>query len=187
MTRSKNVVDPFGTRDESLLHEGKYGEWFYKGMDPKTLAWLDTPVVVPTPPPAEPVYRNQEFSQPKRWRDEAACIGADPGVFFVGSDEGNPRLEYMKPDAAWRQYCPDCPVRELCLELARESKSVGIFGGKLFVYKNRTEASGHLEYDETTMPKKGRPRTNPMTGAERCKAYRERKKANARVSTAPAC
>lgn len=142
--------------DETLLHQGKYREWFYQGLDESSLGYLCTPARVPTPPPAEAIYKNQEFPQVKRWRDNAACKDTDPVVFF-GEDGADLRRQYMNADAEWRQLCPQCPVRSLCLELARETKSVGIFGGKLFV-PGPGEMRTPIEYDESTMPKRGRPR-----------------------------
>lgn len=144
--------------DEDLLHEGNYREWFWKGLDESSIGFLRSPVKVPSPPPAEPLFRNQEFPQAKRWRDNAACAGADSVVFF-GVDGGDLKSQYLSPDAKWRRLCPQCPVRELCLELARKTESVGIFGGKLFHAKNALNGSRNIfEYDEETVPRRGRPK-----------------------------
>lgn len=143
------------TYDESLLREGKYREWFYEGLHEYQITYLNQPARDVAPPPAEPIYKNQEFPQAKRWRDNAACAGADPVIFF-GAEGADLKAQYANPKAEWRKYCPECPVRELCLELARESDSVGIFGGKYFTYKSM--ADKQLEYDDETLPKKGRPR-----------------------------
>lgn len=146
-----------------MLAEGRYREWFWSGFDKSQTAYLKAPVGVPEPPEPEPIYKNKEFAQVKGWREKAACAGADPMLFFV--EEGaDPRKAYLAPEAGWRKLCPQCPVRELCLELARESESEGIFGGKLFVFfqawKNGVQESRKTlhEYDESNIPRKGRPK-----------------------------
>lgn len=149
--------------NDTLLQEGKYREWFWEGLHDRSVEFLNAPVKVPTPPPAEPIFKNQEFPQVKRWREKAVCKDADPVVFF-GVEGADLKREYLKPDAEWRQFCPQCPVRDLCLELARNSESEGIFGGKLFQFyqawkNNKQESRKRLhEYDDETMPRKGRPR-----------------------------
>lgn len=149
--------------DETLLNEGRYREWFWAGLDQRQIEFLHAPSPQPTPPRPEPIYKNQEFPQVKRWRDNAACAGADPVVFF-GVEGSDPRSDYLDPDAAWRRMCPQCPVRDLCLELARESVSEGIFGGKLFQRHQATKDSIQEsrkvlhEYDDDNMPRRGRPR-----------------------------
>lgn len=177
-----------GEHLEVLLDQGRYKEWFLQGLDQYQINFLRSPVESSTPPPAEQIFKGQEFPQVKRWRDEAACRDADPRIFFVEGEGVDPKREYLKPDAEWRQYCPQCPVRDLCLELARESASVGIFGGKLFLHQSGSSAFNTvLELDETNMPKRGRPRATPgrvMTGAERARNHRLRKKENAGISTA---
>lgn len=157
--------------NEDLLYLGNYHDWFWQGLDAKVIEWLDSPAKVPAPPEPEPIYKNQEFPQAKRWRDNAACAGADPVVFF-GVEGADLKAQYSRPDAEWRRFCPKCPVREECLDLARKSKSVGIFGGKFFTYKNMADTQ--LEYDDATMPKRGRPRKAAKTTAERSKDWRDR-------------
>ncbi|MGH3232997.1 MAG: WhiB family transcriptional regulator, partial [Streptosporangiaceae bacterium] len=56
-----------------------------------------------------------------RWRDQAACRGADLGVFFPG------RGESAEPA---RQVCARCPVRQPCLDYATGNQiQHGIWGG----------------------------------------------------------
>ena len=56
-----------------------------------------------------------------RWRDQAACRGADLDLFFPG------RGESAEPA---RQVCARCPVRQPCLEYAITSQiQYGIWGG----------------------------------------------------------
>lgn len=175
--------------DDSLLHEGKYHEWFWSGLDEWQVEFLLAPVKVPTPPEPEAIYKNQEFAQAKRWRDEASCAGVDPVVFF-GSEGSDLKQQYANPRAEWRKYCPECPVRELCLELARKSGSVGIFGGKYFTYKSGY--NGQLEYDDADLPRPGRPRKHvkspmQMSSSARERAWREmQKEINDRISAAAA-
>ena len=55
------------------------------------------------------------------WRDEAACRGVDPNVFFPLTDkEAEPALA----------ICATCPVREPCLDFAILTRQVdGVWGG----------------------------------------------------------
>ena len=56
-----------------------------------------------------------------RWRERAACRGADLGLFFPG------RGESAEPA---RRVCARCPVCEPCLEFAlRHGITHGIWGG----------------------------------------------------------
>jgi WhiB family redox-sensing transcriptional regulator len=58
---------------------------------------------------------------PAGWRYQAACRGADLGVFFPG------RGESAEPA---RRVCAGCPVREPCLDYAlRHGITHGIWGG----------------------------------------------------------
>jgi WhiB family redox-sensing transcriptional regulator len=60
------------------------------------------------------------------WRDDAACLHADPDLFFPISSIG-PALDQL--DQA-RRICAACPVREPCLAWARDLGVVsGIWGG----------------------------------------------------------
>lgn len=164
--------------DEEPLTRGSYREWFWKGLEPKSVAFLKAPVKHRTPPAQEAVYKNQEQHQPKGWQHEAACKDADPVVFF---SEGHfPRTDYLDPNAQWRQFCPTCPVRELCLQSARDAQSLGIFGGKIFVYKDHEI----LELDDDNMPMRAPARSlrKYATDADKSRAYRLRKKENAGVS-----
>lgn len=53
------------------------------------------------------------------WRQEAACRGLSPSLFF-SDDQGNYR--------AARQVCRDCPVRFDCLEENLKEED-GFYGG----------------------------------------------------------
>ena len=56
-----------------------------------------------------------------RWRELAACRGADLAVFFPGRGES--------AESA-RQVCAACPVRQPCLDYAISNRIVhGIWGG----------------------------------------------------------
>lgn len=59
------------------------------------------------------------------WRDEAACIGVDPEIFFpLGSSAVDPDLKAAK------QVCGRCTVKAACLEWAvQASVDDGVFGG----------------------------------------------------------
>lgn len=55
------------------------------------------------------------------WRDSAVCAQTDPEVFFP---------EVGKSHAAAKQICSQCPVRELCLEIAlANDERFGVWGG----------------------------------------------------------
>ena len=56
-----------------------------------------------------------------RWRERAACRGADLDLFFPGRGE---------PADPARRVCARCPVREPCLDYAlRHGITHGIWGG----------------------------------------------------------
>lgn len=58
------------------------------------------------------------------WRERAACLGADPYLFFA---EG--RHAHVD-DAEAKAFCATCPVRNECLADALENREdYGIFGG----------------------------------------------------------
>src|SRR4029077_14139104 len=55
-----------------------------------------------------------------QWMDFAACIGADPEIFFP------------ERGARWDEaleYCDCCRVREPCLQYALDHRSIGVWGG----------------------------------------------------------
>ncbi|MGH8904598.1 MAG: WhiB family transcriptional regulator [Egibacteraceae bacterium] len=59
------------------------------------------------------------------WRDKAACLGADPDLFFPVGTTG-PAAE----QADWaKAICADCPVRDACLDTAIAHGELGIWGG----------------------------------------------------------
>lgn len=60
------------------------------------------------------------------WRNDAACLGADPDLFFPIGTAG-PALDQI--DEA-KRICRACPVREPCLAWALEAgAATGIWGG----------------------------------------------------------
>jgi WhiB family redox-sensing transcriptional regulator len=55
------------------------------------------------------------------WRQNAACRGLDPEIFYPGDDE---------EAAAAKAVCGQCQVRETCLEHALGSRERdGVWGG----------------------------------------------------------
>ncbi|GAA1394666.1 WhiB family transcriptional regulator [Luteococcus peritonei] len=75
---------------------------------------------------------------------QAACIEADPTIFF--SDD-------MSVVARAKQVCADCPVRQQCLAGALERREPhGVWGGELF------EAGAVIERKRP----RGRPRKHPL-------------------------
>jgi len=60
------------------------------------------------------------------WRSAAACLSADPELFFPVSNAG----EALEQAAEAKAICADCPVRSECLAFAlRTRQSYGIWGG----------------------------------------------------------
>lgn len=126
--------------DTTRLSERKYHEWFWDNLQESQVAYLRQPARVDRVVPEPVAYDGWEAEQPKKWQHGAACADADPAIFF---DDGNqPRLAYLRESAEWREYCPHCPMRETCLEAARDSESVGIWGG---VYRGFSKKTGKIE------------------------------------------
>jgi WhiB family transcriptional regulator, redox-sensing transcriptional regulator len=68
------------------------------------------------------------------WRAVAACLHADPDLFFPTSPGGPSRAEVARAKA----YCARCPVRRQCLEFAEASGPVyGIWGGTTLEERQR--------------------------------------------------
>ncbi len=161
--RTENTVKPYDTRDESLLHEGHYREWFYKGLDKRSLAWIKAPVPeIPVNKEVEDFNKTLtwESSDRQEWMRDRGCADVDPGVFFPYRTN-----EYLDPKAQWRRYCPVCPVRDECLAFGLAGTSnmpnsstgnYGIYGGKLLVKERDSKTI--VAADETTLKPKGRPR-----------------------------
>lgn len=162
-----DFADVGGNWDETLLKQGKYGEWFWSEMSANARSFLkakknwesdnttfrchwckkDKPALEftkstvkagggnhrkcnscslnRTKTQGEP--RRFENNLPDRWMDQAACKGTDTTVFFPLDT-----TDFRRPDAPWREFCPACPVAELCEEFGRISHSFGVFGGKFF-------------------------------------------------------
>lgn len=60
------------------------------------------------------------------WRDDAACLHADPGLFFPASTTG-PAVTQVENA---KRICQACPVRTPCLNWALDQgSSLGIWGG----------------------------------------------------------
>lgn len=131
----------FSYENEDLM-DGNYRAWFYRGLEESQLTYLRQPARDPakiaTKP--KPTVLNGWFNEQLVWSRKAACIGADPVVFFKKGHSS--KMEYLKPDAEWRKFCPQCPVREACLKAARDSESVGIWGG---VFRHVPKNSRQIE------------------------------------------
>ncbi len=59
------------------------------------------------------------------WRDRAACLDADPDLFFPVGTTG-PALRQV---AEAKAICQACPVREPCLAWALGQGILGVWGG----------------------------------------------------------
>lgn len=126
--------------DLKALYEGRYGEWFWSGLQEAQVAYLHQPARVDKVEQEAVAYDGWETAQPRRWEQDADCAGADPEIFFYSGNQ--PKAAYLREDAKWREYCPQCPVRDACLATARESGSVGIWGG---VYRYSPRNSSNLK------------------------------------------
>lgn len=70
------------------------------------------------------------------WWNQAACVNHDPEEFFpVGT--GTTALQQQ---AAAKQICSTCPVREPCLTWAMETEADGVWGG--LTEEERRSAAG---------------------------------------------
>lgn len=57
------------------------------------------------------------------WRQDAACAGSDPNLFFPSGDDE------AQVDKA-KDVCATCPVREACLQYALTTNQTdGVWGG----------------------------------------------------------
>lgn len=74
------------------------------------------------------------LSNMPEWHDRAACKGMSNDLFFPGSGEVNTAR-------AAKQVCKPCPVREVCLEWAIETRQpYGVFGGRTLAERTRKRA-----------------------------------------------
>lgn len=65
--------------------------------------------------------------EPEPWKELAACKDEDPDKFVL--DQGYTTAEAKK-------FCEKCSVTEECESYARRTRSVGVWGGKLFTLKS---------------------------------------------------
>ena len=63
------------------------------------------------------------------WREDAACAGADPAVFFRESPRGVSGVQCISMHLQARRICAECPVRPECLGAALTASDHGIRGG----------------------------------------------------------
>jgi WhiB family redox-sensing transcriptional regulator len=62
------------------------------------------------------------------WRDDAACRGEDPALFFPADDESEPGR--LAREASAKAVCADCAVRSACLDFAQTRPARhGLWGG----------------------------------------------------------
>ena len=60
------------------------------------------------------------------WRDKAACLKADPDLFFPAGNTG-PAVDQIEKA---KTVCGQCAVTEMCLQYALEtSQDYGVWGG----------------------------------------------------------
>jgi hypothetical protein len=126
--------------DTTLLEEGRYREWFWNGLEETQAVYLRQPARVDKVEQEPVAYDGWESGQRRKWEQDAACAGNDPEIFFNSGSQ--PKAAYLREDAKWRQYCPQCPVMDTCLAVGRESGSVGIWGG---VYRTWVRGTSNLK------------------------------------------
>ncbi len=63
------------------------------------------------------------------WREDAACAGVDPSVFFRQSPRYGGGIHYITLHVMARRICAECPVRPECLGEALTVGDHGIRGG----------------------------------------------------------
>lgn len=77
------------------------------------------------------------------WEQRAACRGHDPTLFF-GPNRFEPKRERLAREAAAKEICQTCPVRQPCREHALTfGESFGVWGG-LGEAERRTATGGAL-------------------------------------------
>jgi WhiB family transcriptional regulator, redox-sensing transcriptional regulator len=60
------------------------------------------------------------------WREQGACLSADPDLFFPISSRGVSTTQITQA----KRICAACPVRERCLNFALDTRQEhGIWGG----------------------------------------------------------
>lgn len=95
------------------------------------------------------------------WRDQAACRGEDPDLFFPYPGEAV-RIEAAKG------VCRACPVWMECLQWATEQRVEGIWGGT--TEEERHRASGRKKRARPQAP----AQCNTEAGAQRHRRHHER-------------
>jgi WhiB family redox-sensing transcriptional regulator len=82
------------------------------------------PETSPTHPTVEPTPRRSTILMD--WRDRAACLDADPELFFPIGNTG-PAIAQIEEAKA---VCRTCPVIDTCLKWALETgQDAGVWGG----------------------------------------------------------
>lgn len=75
----------------------------------------------------------------KSWREQSACLGADPEWWFPHNSEGTKKSSgHTANTRKAKKICMECPVRIDCLEYAMSTGQYwGIWGG--FDFDERTQ------------------------------------------------
>jgi WhiB family transcriptional regulator, redox-sensing transcriptional regulator len=87
------------------------------------------------------------YDDSNQWRERAACLCADPELFFPPSETGpsGPQIWQAK------QICHACPVKWACLAWAlRNSVTDGIWGGS--TQSERLALLGHPTRHQRSLP-----------------------------------
>src|SRR5205085_2869198 len=74
----------------------------------------------------------QQFRIYDNWRNDAACRGKDPNVFFPIEGSGwRAKMEFEQAERDAKAICAGCPVRLECLDFGIDTRQQdGIWGGK---------------------------------------------------------
>jgi hypothetical protein len=57
------------------------------------------------------------------WKDDAACLGFDPQLFFETYEEN------IEIRASIDEFCADCPLMRKCFAVGVSQKAYGVWGG----------------------------------------------------------
>lgn len=100
-------------------------------------------------------YAPDTLERPHSWGEQAACLSADPDLFFADGDDAKSRADREMA----RQICGRCPSRPDCLSDALErDERAGMWGGL-----TADERRGLIPY--RPVARKAAPRRETADGA----------------------
>jgi WhiB family transcriptional regulator, redox-sensing transcriptional regulator len=101
-----------------------------------------------------PIQRGAPAGERREWWESAACLEADPELFFPVASRGPGRDEIARA----KEVCAACRVRRQCLQFALATRQMhGVWGGT-------TEDERQLHVRREREQRYQRPRTRPGRG-----------------------